>query len=289
MPTLSSIAQVDFPPNPISKPGYVLEFSDEFLQTRIDINKWIPYYLPHWSSRERSLAQYDLVDGKLILKITEEQAPWCPEFNCEVKCSSFQTGMYAGELGSKIGQHRFNPSCTVREEQKESRLYTPKYGYFEIRARALASPNNVVAFWMIGFEDSPEKSGEICIMEVKGGNIKARRAVNGYGVRQFEDPNLINAFFEESFEMDATHYNIYAAEWMPDRVDFYLNNRKVRTIDQSPNYEMQFMLNIYEIPIENEFIKHEVSYPKKFEIDYIRSYKPNNGYFRNELKKNDND
>lgn len=278
MPNLLLMAQADFPPNPIIKPGYSLEFHDEFNEPQLDTNKWIPYYLPHWSSRQKSIAQYDLTDGKLILKITEQQAPWCPEFNGDVKCSSFQTGLYAGELGSPLGQHRFNTACTVKEEQKESRLYTPKYGYFEIRAKAIACSNNVVAFWMIGFEDAPEKSGEICIMEVKGSNVKSKTAVNGYGVRQFKDPNLTNEFFEDSFEIDATQYNIYAAEWMPDRIDFFINNKKVRTIHQSPKYEMQFMLNIYEIPTNRELTIHETSYPKKFEIDYIRSYKPNNGY-----------
>lgn len=168
--TTSSLAQMEFPANPIQKPSYYLEFNDEFTDSRIDSNKWLTCYLPQWSSKNKSMAQYDLVNGNLVLKITEQQAPWCPEFNGKVKCSSFQTGVYAGKLGSNIGQHKINPFCIVREEQKELRLYTPKYGYFEIRAKAIASPNNVVAFWLIGFEDSPEKSGEICIMEVKGGN-----------------------------------------------------------------------------------------------------------------------
>ena len=49
----------------------------------------------------------------------------------------------------------------VREEQEPLRTYTPQYGYFEIRARAVANPLNHVALWMIGYEDAPERSGEI--------------------------------------------------------------------------------------------------------------------------------
>jgi hypothetical protein len=278
MISLSCTGQIDFPPNPIEKPNYYLDFGDEFSGAEIDTHKWIPYYLPHWSSKNMSKAEYDLKEGKLLLMIIEQQAPWCPEFNGEVVCSSFQTGMYSGILNSNVGQHRFNSSCLVREEQEQSRLYTPKYGYFEIRAKAVASENNVVAFWMIGFEDTPEKSGEICIMEVKGQNIKELDCVNGYGVRKFKDPYLTDEFFEDSFKIDATKFNIYAAEWTPNKIDFYVNNQKVRTIKQSPSYEMQLMLNIYEVPLTGELPAKKGSYPKKFEIDYIRVYKPNNGY-----------
>lgn len=276
--TTSSMAQIDFPSNPIYKLGYTLDFSDEFQGEQVDLAKWIPYYLPQWSSRERSRAQYDQINGKLILKITEGQAPWCPEFNGGVKCSSFQTGIYAGALGSKVGQHRFSADCIVREPQEEIKLYTTLYGYIEIRAKAVASSNNVVAFWMIGFEDIPEKSGEICIMEVKGKNISGGQFVNGFGVHPFRDPNLKDEFFEERFSADATGYNIYAVEWRPDGIDFFLNNEKIRTINQSPDYEMQFMLNLYEIPVGDEFVGNTGSYPKEFEIDYVRAYKPENGY-----------
>lgn len=108
--------------------------------------------------------------------------------------------------------------------------------------------------------------------------IKTGTSVNGFGVRQFKDPNLTIDFFEESSKIDATQFNIYAAEWMPDKIDFFINNQKIRTIKQSPNYEMQFMLNIYEIPFEGDLINHKGSYPKKFEVDYVRAYRPNHGY-----------
>ena len=266
----------DFPPNPIEKQGYVLDFSDEFAKNTLDKSKWSPYYLPQWSSKEKTATNYVINKGHLILKIDEDQQPWSKEFNGEVKVSSLQTGVFSGELGSTIGQHRFTDKCLVREPQKTQKLYTPQYGYFEIRAKALSYKNNVCAFWMIGFEDEPNKSGEICIMEIKGWNVEERRAINGYGIRSFADTALENEFFEDEFEIDAIAFNIYAAEWFPDRIEFYINNRKVKTIQQSPTYEMQFMLNIYEVPTDEELLDN--SYPKLFEIDYVRAYKPIHGY-----------
>jgi len=214
----------DFPPNPIEKQGYVLDFSDEFAKNTLDKSKWLPYYLPQWSSKEKTATNYVIDKDQLILKIDEDQQPWSKEFNGEVKVSSLQTGVFSGELGSTIGQHRFTDKCLVREPQQTQKLYTPQYGYFEVRAKALSYNNNVCAFWMIGFEDEPNKSGEICIMEIKGWNVKERRALNGYGIRSFADTTLENEFFEDEFEIHATAFNIYAAEWFPDRIEFYINN-----------------------------------------------------------------
>ena len=276
---ISSVIQAqDFPPNPHEKPGYVIDFNDEFDGSILDTSKWVPYYLPQWSSKQNSATNYKLVDNKLILKIDRNQKPWCPEFNGQVKVSSLQTGLYSGDLNSDIGQHKISADCRVREEQSTQRLYTPRYGYFEIRAKAISSKNNVCAFWMIGFEDEPHKSGEICIMEIKGHNVQNKTSVNGYGVRAFNDPSLLDEFFEDASDFNASNYHIYAAEWKPDGIDFYLDNRLVYSSSQSPDYEMQFMLNIYEVPTDKQLEESDLQYPKFFEIDYIRAYKPKDGY-----------
>ena len=268
----------DFAANPPQKEGYFLEFQDEFNEQDLNTNRWVPYYLPHWSSRAKSKTNYAISGNLLQLKIDEDQAPWCPEFNGEVKVSSLQTGLFAGKLNSTVGQHKVAKNCKVREEQQMEKRYTPKYGYFEIRAKALAGNNNVCAFWMIGFEDEPHKSAEICIMEVKGENVQKGTAINGHGLRAFQDQTLQDEFFEEESEFDATKFHIYAAEWRPDRIDFYLDNQKVRTVHQSPTYEMQFMLNIYEVPTIRKLNAAASIYPKNFEVDYVRAYQPVNGY-----------
>jgi len=256
-----------------TKSGYTLEFQDNFNGNSIQLDKWIPYYLPQWSSREKSKPEYHFTEGNLVLKITENQQPWCPEFNGDVKVSSLQTGLFAGALGSAIGQHKFNPDCKVREEQPTQRTYTPQYGYIEIRAKAKnITSENVIALWMIGFEDTPEKSAEICIVEIKGHNLKKNSVVVGYGVRPFNDPTITNEFFEEPFAIDATEFHTYAADWSEEKIDFYIDGKKIKTIEQSPHYPMQLMLNIYEVPAS---VKATVknNYPNEFVIDYIHGYK----------------
>ncbi|MNE63956.1 Beta-glucanase precursor [compost metagenome] len=168
--------------------------------------------------------------------------------------------------------------CEVREEQTNIKKYTPQYGFFEIRAKALDTESNVVALWMIGYEDKPEKSSEICIFEIKGENVNKESAIIGYGIHPFGDPTLQDEFHEDSFAIDVTKYHVYAVEWTPAYVDFYIDNKKVRTIHQSPNYPMQLMLNIYELPLEKVRIGKDNQYPKEFIIDYIRVFQPEKGY-----------
>jgi hypothetical protein len=41
-------------PDPARKSGYRLDFHDEFDGDALDGDRWVPYYLPQWSSREQS-------------------------------------------------------------------------------------------------------------------------------------------------------------------------------------------------------------------------------------------
>lgn len=245
---------------------YQLEFYDGFDGDGLDETHWLPYYLPQWSSRELSTPRYEFSETGFSLYIANDQQPWCPEFNGAVRVSSLQTGGYSGPVGSKIGQHRFSPNCQVREEQVAERKYLPKYGYFELRAKCHIAQHNVAALWMIGYEDLPERSAEICIFELKGSNIHNGHALIGYGVHPFGDASMVDEFYEEPFELDVSEFNTYAVAWSENRIDFFINDRKVRTIHQSPDYEMQLMLNIYDL--ENRNAEN-----MRFFIDYVAGFR----------------
>ena len=250
------------PGNPLEKPGYRLELSEEFDDDTLNTNVWIPYYLPHWSSRELSAARYKIQDSSLILYIDEDQKPWCPEFDGDVKCSSLQTGLYPG-------QHRFKKHCVVREAQQPSYLYTPLYGFFEARVKAPAFHGNLGALWMIGLEENPEESGEIAMFELFGDQITPTQSEVRYGIHSWQDPTLTEEFYRDTVMFNASEFHIYAIDWTPTHIDFYVDNVKRRTIFQSPAYPMQFMLGIYDLPIED---KYQGDYPREFVIDYFRAY-----------------
>jgi len=271
----------DFPANPLEKPGYILEFTDEFDGPNIDTDKWVPFYLPHWSSKTQSAPSYYFEDGNLILQIAKNQGPWCPEFDGEVRCSSIQTGEFAGPVGSELGQLRFSSACVVREAQPNVQKYTAQYGYFELRARGINTSANHVAFWMIGYEDSPERSGEIAICELVGSHTSSTSSGVRFGVHPWGDQNITDEFYEEFLNMDTAQYHIYGLEWTLTHLDFYVDNVKTKTIYQSPKYPMQFMVGIYEHPFEGAWTGNydpSAPYPKKFTVDYFRAYQPIGGY-----------
>ena len=248
---------------------YELEFEDTFAGEELDRSRWLPHYLPQWSSRERSAARYELRDGGLRLRIDADQEPWCPELDGLVRVSSLQTGCFAGPLGSGIGQHRFHPDAVVTEEQENVRLYTPLYGRIEVRARALDDPNAMVALWLIGFEDAPERSGEICVCELFGSEVGPDEALVGMGVHPFGDPSLVDDFAKVRLAIDARRFHVYAAEWTPAGITFLVDGKPVRTVDQSPDYPMQLMLNVYEFEADAD----PGRYPKEFVVDYVRGYR----------------
>jgi hypothetical protein len=260
--------------NDRARAGYLLDFDEDFDGDRLDEGRWLPYYLPQWSSREAAAARYELRDGCLRLRIDADQPPWCPDLDGQVRVSSCQTGLFAGPVGSPIGQHRFNPAAVVRQAQQNVRLYTPRYGLIELRARARLDRRSMVALWMIGYEDEPHRSAEICVCEIFGRDVGPAGARVGMGVHPFGDPAIMDEFAAEPLPIDVAEFHVYAAEWTPDRVTFSVDGKRVKTVHQSPDYPMQLMLNIYEFPSADGAADPPEAYPKEFVVDYVRGYRP---------------
>jgi hypothetical protein len=255
------------------RPGYELAVEDRFDGDRLDDRIWFPYHLPHWSSRARAAARYVLTGGQLQLLIHEDQQPWCPEFDGQVRVSSLQTGVFAGPLGSSVGQHRFAADAVVREEQPELRLFTPQYGVVEMRAAVPDDPRCMAALWMIGIEDRPERSAEICVAEIFGRDVGPRTTRVGMGLHPFGDPEIVNDFTAEPLPIDAREFHVYSVEWTPERVAFSVDGQHVRTVHQSPGYPMQIMLGLYEFPPDDPAAPAG-RYPERFTVDWFRAYRP---------------
>ncbi len=192
----------------------------------------------------------------------------------ELRVSSLQTGVFAGPVGSDIGQHRFKRGLTVREAQESVALYTPRYGLFELRARALDDPAAMVALWMIGYEDVPTRSAEICVCEIFGRDVGPDSARIGMGLHPFGDPSITDAFSAESVRIDVRQAHTYSVVWAPDSVAFYIDDRLIKVVHQSPSYPMQFMLGIYEFRDRPDGPVDHGRYPKVFAVEAFRGYRP---------------
>ena len=165
----------------------------------------------------------------------------------------------------------------VREEQGSVALYTPQYGLFEVRYRAIDDPANMVALWMIGFGDIPTRSAEICVAEIFGRDVGAETARIGMGVHPFGDPAIRDEFAAEPVAIDARESHTYSVRWTGRDVAFYVDDRLVKVVHQSPAYPMQFMLDIYEFADGPEPPSPPDRYPKIFAVEWFRGYRPTVG------------
>jgi hypothetical protein len=258
----------------LDRSGYELEVEDTFEASTLDPRLWIAHFLPQWSSRSASEARYDVGGGSLRLRIEVDQEAWAPGIDGYLRVSSLQTGLFAGPEGSGIGQRPFRDGLVVREAQTPVNLYTPRFGLFEVRLRALDDPLNMVALWMIGIGDPPEHSAEICIVEIFGKDVGEAVAQIGMGLHPFGDPSITDEFATERLAIVAREPHWYAAEWTPDHVAFFVDEERVKVVRQSPAYPMQFMLGIYEFATRPERASPRERYPKEFVVEQFRGYRP---------------
>ena len=230
---------------PLDLGGHVLVLEDRFAGPELDPGTWLPYHLPQWSSRTRAAARYGLGPDGLTLRVDEDQPPWCPRYDGATRVSSLQTGVRSGPVGSTLGQHRIWPDAVVQEEQPTALLLTPHRGAVAVRLRASADPDAMVALWMIGTEDVPEHSGEICVCEIFGRDVERDRVAVGMGVHPFGDPTLTDDFARVVVPVDATATHEYAAVWTAEEIAFAVDGVVVRVVRQSPDYPVQLMLGLY--------------------------------------------
>jgi hypothetical protein len=225
------------------------ELDERFPGDELDLEVWFPYYLPHWSSRAESKASYAVRDGELHLTIPPDQPNWCADLHEEpIRVSCIQSGSWSGPVGSSTGPQPFRPDLVVREEQPPMPGYTPRYGQLEIRMRGIVTARSMVAFWMVGLEDRPERSGEICVAEIFGDAVRDGSAAVGMGVHRFRDPALREEWATERFDLDVAAFHTYGVDWRPGSLAFTIDGRVVRRLGQAPDYPLQLMIGVFDFP-----------------------------------------
>lgn len=230
--------------------GLRLVFEDDFDAPDLDRDVWLPHYLPAWSSKAATAATYELRDSCLHLTIPPDQGLWCGDDHTPpMRVSGIQSGSFSGPVGSTVGQQPYRGGLTVREEQEPFWGWTPDHGYVEMRARGVVTPRSMVAFWMVGLEDRPERSAEICVAEVFGDAVDpGRSAAVGMGLHAFRDPEVAEDFEAVSLPIDVAQFHTYGVGWDAERADFLVDGELVRSCPGPPSYPMQLMLAVFDFP-----------------------------------------
>lgn len=216
-----------------------MAFVDDFDGPSLDRGAWLPHYLPHWSSRAASAATYAVEGSELRLTIPRGQGLWCEDTHDDppLRVSGVQSGAHDG-------QQPFRERQAVREPAPPWWGVTPHFGRLEVRARMELSPRSMASVWLVGIEDEPQRSGEICVFEVFG---DAPTAI-GMGIHPFRDPTLTDDFAAPRLDLDIREPHVYAADWREGRVDFSVDGERVRSVEQAPDYPMQFMVAVFDFP-----------------------------------------
>jgi Glycosyl hydrolases family 16 len=244
-----------------------IAFFDDFDGTGLDLEVWVPHYLPQWSSRAQSAATYEVSGSELLLTIPPGQGVWCAgDHEPPLRVSGVQSGVFSGPVGSTVGQQPFRNGQVVREEQPAMWGWTPHYGRTEVRARMELSPRSMASVWMVGLEQEPEQSGEICLFEVFGNALEDGSAAVGMGVKPFRDPSLSWQFDAPRMEIDVREHHVYAVEWQPGSLEFFVDGQSVVTDGQAPAYPVQMMIAVFDFPGTTD-----VEHVPEFAVDFVRT------------------
>jgi hypothetical protein len=121
----------------------------------------------------------------------------------------------------------------------------------------------------------PGHAGEICVVEIFGRDVRPPGARVGMGVHPFADADLTDDFEQVELAVDVTLMHTYSASWDPARVAWYVDDRLVRVVEQSPAYPLQLMLGLYEFPPPDgvAVARRAPDYPKHVEVEWVRGYR----------------
>jgi hypothetical protein len=261
----------DMPPNPVEKPGYTLDFAEEFEGTTLDTDTWLPHYLPHWVAPENiddTAARYTVSDGTIKLRVEQDQPPWNPDQDGTVVSSAIQTF-------NATNWHPFNGLAVNRNALPTFDGYSTKYGYFEVRAKkSNAGGGGHQAVWLVGTDTSTSAQPEIDFIESFFSKPSTWRiAAYGWG-----SPDFVSSWVLDEVEVPGTpteEFHVYGMDWTPWELKFYYDGELVKTINDAPNQPMGIIMNIYTGAGSGQ--PNDV-WPKQWEVDYLRVYKSDAGY-----------
>ena len=184
-----------------------------------------------------------------------------------LRTSTLASGLYAGPLGSTVGQQPFADGLTVTEEQDPFRGWLVSGGRVTVRARADITRRSMVSVWMTGLEDEPDRCGEVCVFEVFGDTVTATEAGVGAGIHAFRDPALREDFAVTPVALDLREWHDYSVSMEPAGCTWSVDGKVLRTSDRRPSYPLQLFVGVFDFPDRDDGTlgDHEPS----FEVDWI--------------------
>lgn len=163
---------------------------------------------------------------------------------------------------------------------KTQGLFAQAYGRFEARIKNPYGPGIWPAFWMLGADVETvgwPQAGEIDIMEMRG---QDPTIIHGslHGPGYFAGNPISGSYALKNARFDTDFY-VYAVEWFPDRIDFFVNgylyNRvKANDVPGEWVFDSPFFL-ILNVAVGGSYVGFpnvNTPFPQQMVIDYVRVY-----------------
>lgn len=163
---------------------------------------------------------------------------------------------------------------------KTQGLFAQAYGRFEARIKNPYGPGIWPAFWMLGADVETvgwPQAGEIDIMEMRG---QDPTIIHGslHGPGYFAGNPISGSYALKNARFDTDFY-VYAVEWFPDRIDFFVNGYLYNRIKSSdvPGewvFDSPFFL-ILNVAVGGSYVGFpnvSTPFPQQMVIDYVRVY-----------------
>lgn len=219
---------------------------DEFGGHGLDASKWLARN-PGWKGRQPAFfspRNVEVREGELRLTMRLEEAP--PELRGE-------------------GYHTFS-SAAVQS------LGTVRYGYFEVRAKPMASAGSS-SFWF--YKGDPDRWTEIDVFEIGGRAAGFERRLH-MTLHVFHTPThkthwSVGGVLAAPFDL-ADGFHVYGLEWDPAEVRFYLDGALVR---RGPNthWHQALTLNLDSETMPDWFgLPLPTDLPSVYRVDYVRAW-----------------
>jgi Glycosyl hydrolases family 16 len=133
------------------------------------------------------------------------------------------------------------------------------------------SPRSMAAVWLSGFEEDPEESGEICLVEVFGRSIGTDNSAEvGIGIKAKGDPNLVDEFVAPRLQIDVREPHTYSVEWYGGSATFCVDGTTVHVSSRSPAYPIQVMIAVFDFPDWTNGSDHALE--PTLTVDWISSH-----------------
>lgn len=250
------------------KNNYKLVWSDEFNKNgQPDSSRWRYEYgfvrneEAQWYQPENASCK----NGMLVIEARREQKP----------NPLYVAG--SNDWKKKRATIQYTSACLITAGKKQW-----QYGRFEMRGRIDISDGMWPAWWTLGVSKGWPANGEIDIMEYYRGKLLANIACMG------SDKNP--AWFSNRFSVDSmggaawsARFHIWRMDWTKDFIALYIDNQLLNKVSLkalvnkdgtnfNPFEQPHYMLLNLAVGGQNGGDPANTSFPKKFEVDYVRVY-----------------